>query len=93
MHSDPDDNPPPRPFSTVHGRNSMPHEPAPLVQYEGFGSVTLCTHHCIHVQLGFTTMTLTEAQYFRLVAMLSESAANFEFFRHRQAGGERDESE
>ncbi len=69
----------------------MPHAPAMLAQYEGFGSVALCAHHCIHVQLGFTTMTLAEAQYFRLVAMLSDSAANF--FRHRQAGGERDESE
>ena len=67
----------------------MPHTPAMLAQYEGFGSVALCAHHFVHVQLGFTTITLTETQYSRL----SDSAANFEFFRHRQAGGERDESE
>ena len=49
-----------------------------LARYEGFGSVACCPHRFVHVQLGLTTLTLTEAQYQRFVAMLADSAANFE---------------
>ena len=49
-----------------------------LARYEGFGSVVCCPHGFVHVQLGLTTLTLTEAQYQRFVAMLTDSAANFE---------------
>lgn|GEM_PF-4985657 len=46
-----------------------------------FGSITQCDHGCIHLQLGQVSITLTEQQYLRLVALVSDSAANFEFFR------------
>lgn len=52
-----------------------------LAQYSGFGSVFRCTHGFVHVQLGLTTLTLTEERYQRLVAMLTDSAANFELQR------------
>lgn len=52
-----------------------------LTRYEGFGAVLCCPRGCVHVQLGATTLTLTEAQYLRFVAMLADSAANFEFYR------------
>ena len=58
-------------------------EPSVLARYEGFGSVARCRRGCVHVQLGGTTLTLTEFQYQRLVAMLVDSAAAFE----RQRGG------
>ena len=51
---------------------------AVLARYEGFGSVVCCSHGMVHVQLGMTTLTFTEAQYHRFVAMLADSAANFE---------------
>lgn len=56
----------------------MTAEPALLARFEGFGSVTRCAHDCVHVQLGYTTLTLTQEQYLRFVALLSESAASFE---------------
>lgn len=93
MHSNLDDNPYQRPFANADGGNSTLHRPAVLAQSEGFGSVVLCAHQLVHVQVGFTTMTLTQTQYSRLVALLSDSAANLEFFRHQQAGGEDDTSE
>ena len=58
-----------RPEATVFARDSE------------FGSVTRCSHGCIHLQLGFTTMTLTEDQYIRFVALINDSAAQYEFFR------------
>lgn len=58
-------------------------EPSVLARYDGFGSVARCAHGCVHVQLGGTTLTLTEFQYQRLVAMLVDSAAAFE----QQRGG------
>lgn len=66
--------------------------PTVLAQYEDFGSVTSCGHGCVHVQLGFAVLTLTEAQFHRLVAMLSDSAANFEFFRAAAAEAAADPS-
>ncbi len=53
-----------------------------LAQYDGFGSVARCSHGFVHVQLGLTTLTLSEAQYQRFVALLADSAANFEMERH-----------
>lgn len=52
-----------------------------LARYEGFGSVVHCSHGLVHVQLGMTTLTFTEAQYHRFVAMLADSAATFEMKR------------
>ena len=57
-------------------------EPALLARYDGFGSVARCGHGFVHVQLGLTTLTLSEAQYQRFVALLADSAANFEMQRH-----------
>lgn len=74
----------------------MMNESVALARYEGLGSVTRCAHGCIHVQLGFTTMTLTEEQYVRLVAMLNDSAAhfaNFEFLRRALEESTSDEDE
>lgn len=59
----------------------MKRNPRVLARYEDFGSVTRCEHGCVHVQLGHAVMTLSEPQFMRFVAMLSDSAANFEFFR------------
>lgn len=56
----------------------MPCKPALLARYEGFGSVTRCGHGFVHVQVGLTTLTFSEAQYQRFVALLTDSAANFE---------------
>lgn len=63
----------------------MQHKPVVLARYDRFGSVTRCLHGCIHVQLGVTSLTLTEEQYLRFAAMINDSAANFEFFRHSQS--------
>lgn len=63
----------------------MQGKPVVLSHYDGFGSVTRCLHGCIHVQLGGTSLTLTEEQYLRFAAMLNDSAANFELFRHAQS--------
>ena len=56
-------------------------EPALLARYDGFGSVTRCGHGFVHVQLGQTTLTFSEDQYQRFVAMLADSAANAEMQR------------
>ncbi|MDE0126756.1 MAG: hypothetical protein OXN97_19495 [Bryobacterales bacterium] len=57
-----------------------------LARYDGFGSVTRCGHGFVHVQLGQTTLTFSEAQYQRFVAMLADSAANFEMQRLAREG-------
>ena len=57
-----------------------------LARYDGFGSVVCCSHGLVHVQLGATTLTLTEAQYERFVAMLADSAANYEIQREPSLG-------
>lgn len=69
----------------------MQHKPVVLARYKGFGSVSRCLHGCIHVQLGMTTFTLSDGQYQHFVAMLNDSAANFEFFRHAQSETEHSE--
>lgn len=56
-------------------------EPSMLARQPGFGSVAVCRHGLVHIQLGLTTLTLTEAQYLRFVAMLTDSAATFEMER------------
>lgn len=56
-------------------------EAALLARDDGFGAVALCSHGCVHVQIGSITLTLTESQYQRLVAMLTDSAADFEMKR------------
>ena len=65
----------------------MHSEPSVLARQPGFGSVAACGHGFVHVQLGLTTLTLTEAQYLRFVAMVNDSAASFEL--ERQARQER----
>ena len=57
-------------------------EPCVLAQDDGFGSVVSCSHGFLHVQYGSATLTLTESQYHRFVALLVDSAANFELRRH-----------
>lgn len=59
-------------------------EPDLLARYEGFGSVARCGHGFVHIQLGIATLTLSEAQYQRFVALLTDSAANFELQRHSE---------
>ncbi len=59
----------------------MQREVLTLASAGRFGSVTQCDHGCIHLQLGQVSITLTEPQYMRLVALVADSAANFEFFR------------
>jgi len=56
----------------------MKHESAVLARHDGFGSVTRCSHGRVHVRLGVTTMTLTDEEYVRFVAMLNDSAAKYE---------------
>ena len=90
MHSNPDAYPSQHPFANADGSNLTSHRPAVLAQSEGFGSVLLCASQMFHVQVGFTSLTLTETQYSKLVALLSDSASNFEFFRHGQDGKEHD---
>lgn len=58
-----------------------------LAQYEGFGSVVTCPHGHVHVQIGCTTLTFSEAQHQRFVAMLLESASNSELLRTAETGG------
>ena len=53
-------------------------ESALLARYDGFGSVARCGHGFVHVQVGLTTLTFSEAQYQRFVALLADSAANLE---------------
>ena len=59
-------------------------ESALLAREDGFGSVTRCGHGLVHVQLGVTTLTLTDEQYQRFVAMLADSAARYELWRHTE---------
>lgn len=61
-------------------------ESALLARYDGFGSVARCGHGFVHVQVGLTTLTFSEAQYQRFVALLTDSAANFESERLSEAG-------
>ena len=66
-------------------------ESALLAREDGFGSVTRCGHGLVHVQLGVTTLTLTDGQYQRFVAMLVDSAASYEMRRHANGACELDE--
>ncbi|MBI1353506.1 MAG: hypothetical protein GC160_04110 [Acidobacteria bacterium] len=69
----------------------MPLDQQVLAHYERFGSVTRCSHGCVHLQLGQMSLSLTAEQYLRFVAMVSESAANFEFFRSALTESEQDD--
>ena len=59
-----------------------------LAQYEGFGAIMRCSRGCVHIQYGATTLTLSDAQYLRFVALLAESAANYELLRQPSLGAE-----
>ena len=61
-----------------------------LARQDGFGAVVCCARGCVHVQFGATTLTLTEGQYMQFVAMLADSAANYEMYRQacRRSGSE-----
>ena len=63
----------------------MPHESTMFARRQRFGSVYRCLQGSVHVQLGVTTIALSDEQYLRFVAPANDSAANFELFR--QAGG------
>ena len=54
-----------------------------LARQEGLGAVVCCARGCVHVQFGATTLTLTEGQYVQFVAMLADSASNYEMYRQR----------
>jgi trehalose-6-phosphatase len=62
----------------------MTGNPAILSVEENFGVVSICEHGCVHVVLGRSVFRLTEGQYMRLVAMVSEGAANLELLRETQ---------
>ena len=49
-----------------------------LARAEQFGAVTRCLHGCVHVQVGHAAWSFTEEQYFRFVALVNESASNYE---------------
>lgn len=66
----------------------MDNRMAVLARSQSAGAVSRCAHGCIHVRLGAVTVTLSEEQYLAFVAMIHESAANFELFR--QTGQEFD---
>lgn len=68
-------------------------EPSVLAREPGFGSVAVCRHGLVHIQLGLTTLTLTEAQYLRFVAMVTDSAATFEMERQARLESPPDTSE
>ncbi len=73
-------------------------ELALLARHNGLGSVARCSHGSIHVQLGLTTLTLSETQYLQFVALLCDSAAAFEVQRDSNArdgsdGGDRSDNE
>ena len=68
----------------------MNREAGLLARHEGIGAVVCCARGCVHVQFGATTLTLTEEQYVQFVAMLADSAANYEMYRQgcRRSGNE-----
>ena len=66
-------------------------ESALLAHEDGLSSVTRCGHGLVHVQLGVTTLTLTDEQYQRFVAMLIDSAASYETRRHANGSCQLDE--
>ena len=49
-----------------------------LARAEQFGAVTRCAHGCVHVQVGHAAWSFTEEQYFRFVALVNESASNYQ---------------
>ncbi len=71
----------------------MPGEARILANYDRFGSVMRCAHGCIHIQLGQISISLSEEQYLRLTAMITDSAASFEFFRDAVTESEIDDRE
>ena len=60
----------------------MQTEAGVLARQEGLGAVVCCPRGCVHIQFGATTLTLTQEQYVGFVAMLADSAANYEMHRH-----------
>ena len=71
----------------------MQHELAVFACDDDFGSVACCSHGCIHVQVGATTITLSKEQYLRFVVMIADSAANYEQFRLNQAEPDPEEND
>lgn len=67
-------------------------ESALLAREDGFGSVTRCGHGLVHVQLGATKLTLTDDHYQRFVAMLADSDASYEMWRHSDQRSRLDEA-
>lgn len=48
------------------------------------GAVSRCSHGCIHLQVGRVIISLMEDEYMVLVALINDSAANYELLRHRE---------
>lgn len=68
----------------------MNREAGVLARQEGLGAVVCCARGCVHIQFGAATLTLTQEQYLGFVAMLADSAANYELYRqaYRRPGNE-----
>ena len=52
-----------------------------LASNKAVGMLSRCPRGCFHLQLGRTSVALTEQEYIELVAMVNESAANYELLR------------
>jgi hypothetical protein len=59
-----------------------------LAYKQAFGVVSLCPHGCIHIEVGRISISLTEVEYAELVALINESAANYELLRHPKGAQE-----
>lgn len=53
-----------------------------LARSENLG-LSRCPHGCFHLRIGRTNLALNEAEYIELVAMINESASNYELLRSR----------
>ena len=62
-----------------------------LAEIPGFGGVFDCGN-CgnLHLSVGAVSVTLTTEAYMQLVALLNNSAANFEMWRHHANSGSAD---
>lgn len=58
-----------------------------LAQSESLGNLTRCPHGCFHLRIGRMNLSLNEREYIELVAMINESAANYELLREGSREG------
>jgi len=52
-----------------------------LAHKESLGHLARCPHGCFHLQIGRTSLALNEDEYIELVAMINQSASNYELPR------------